>query len=111
MASSQLLLEDYAVPEFRRTGSASLIPSFSSQEDRFIPARTAMNAELSHFNLTCENATQNVLEDTLQGQYKSALTNSLYNGELDNAKVLAFKAKAPGISSFSSFFKSLIFLF
>lgn len=104
MASSQLLLEDFAVPEFRRTGSASLIPSFSSQEDRFIPARTAMNAELSHFNLTCENATQNVLEDTPQGQYKSALTNSLYNGELDNAKVLAFKAKAPGISSFSSFF-------
>jgi hypothetical protein len=83
-----------------------IVPSYSAQEDRFIPSRAAMNSELSHFNLTCENATQSVLEDTPQGQYKSALTNSLYNGELDNAKVLAFKAKAPGtIHNHPSFLK------
>jgi hypothetical protein len=90
--------DEFTTPaEFRRSNS---LLSSSQEFDRFIPARSAMNTELSHFNLTCENATQNVREDTAEEQYKTALTQSLYNGELDNAKVLAFKSKAPGLFSF-----------
>lgn len=82
------------------------LSSFCSQDfDRFIPSRCAINTELSHYNLTNENLdVQNLRDhaDTPEDQYKMALANSLYNGELDNAKVLAFKSKAPG--SFGSFF-------
>ena len=81
--------QEFRVPEFRR--SASL-----KEGDRFIPCRNAMDTELSHFSLTNENMASNLRDEIPEQQYKSVLSHSLYNGELDHAKVLAFKNKAPG---------------
>jgi len=57
-----------------------------------------MNAELTNFHLSDSN------KNDFQGgsEYKTLLTQSLYDGELDNAKVLSFKSKAPIAEGHSS---------
>lgn len=51
-----------------------------------------MDLEVSHFNLLKENQDPNH-ED--QSEYKEQLADSLFNGKMKEAKVLAFKSKAP----------------
>jgi hypothetical protein len=88
------------------------LPPFTRQAsvegDRFIPCRNSMDTDLSHFSLTTENMVSNIRDDVPQEQYKSALSQSLYNGELDQAKVLSFKSKAPGSLSLASLSLSIL---
>mmetsp|Transcript_13142 Transcript_13142/g.42157 ORF Transcript_13142/g.42157 Transcript_13142/m.42157 type:complete len:482 (-) Transcript_13142:218-1663(-) len=64
--------------------------------DRFIPQRSAMDMDVSHFELTRareeENATVNA--SPAKEEYKKALAANLFAGGATN-KVLAFKHKAP----------------
>jgi len=56
---------------------------------RFIPARSAMDVDISNYNISKENANPNCEE-----AYKNELEGSLFEGKL-RSKVLAFKNKAP----------------
>lgn len=62
--------------------------------DRFIPNRSCMDLEVSHFNLSSN--TSSLHEDTSPSkeQYKNSIAKSLFNSD-DNAKILSFKEKPP----------------
>eukprot|EP00312_Isochrysidales_sp_CCMP1244_P037495 CAMPEP_0202744842 /NCGR_PEP_ID=MMETSP1388-20130828/6909_1 /ASSEMBLY_ACC=CAM_ASM_000864 /TAXON_ID=37098 /ORGANISM="Isochrysis sp, Strain CCMP1244" /LENGTH=144 /DNA_ID=CAMNT_0049411971 /DNA_START=17 /DNA_END=448 /DNA_ORIENTATION=+ len=71
-------------------------PASRPHGDRFIPQRSAMDMDVSHFELTRareeENATVNA--SPAKEEYKKALAANLFAGGATN-KVLAFKHKAP----------------
>ena len=67
----------------------------SSNNDRFIPSRGAMDLDVAHYNMTKENgADGNVTPNKAFGD---ELAKSLFDSssDLDNARVLAFRNKAP----------------
>jgi cell division cycle protein 20 (cofactor of APC complex) len=101
-----------SAPEFRKSGSLSLSLSSSQDGDRFIPNRCSMNNELSNFHLSDSVVNEyKPTNNNVGNEYKSMLTHSLYDGELDNAKVLSFKAKAPAPkeSSASAISRSVLY--
>ena len=83
--------------------------------DRFIPSRSSMNFEISHFNLTKENSpnkskyftlvfltylavdTSNLLGSPSKDEYRDQIAASLFPDakSLSTARVLSFKSKAP----------------
>jgi hypothetical protein len=71
------------------------IPQESPRGDRFIPNRSAMDMEISHFNLMKENTNPNtydgLLDSPAKEQYKAKIAESLFQesaGQLTNdAKV------------------------
>jgi len=66
-----------------------------SKGDRFIPNRSAMDIEISHFNLMKENANPNMCSPSKE-EYREKLAESLFEGRMTkDAKILAFKNKAP----------------
>ncbi|KAF2072772.1 hypothetical protein CYY_005918 [Polysphondylium violaceum] len=64
--------------------------------DRFIP--TTKNIDISHFNLTKENANPNV-ESLVNDYYKDTLANSLFESADLESKVLSYQSKAPVASN------------
>jgi len=77
-------------PKHRRTPSG----------DRFIPNRSCMDLDVSHFNLSAANSSSSLHEDTSPSkeQYKQSLAKSLFDASKDasvNGKILTFKEKAP----------------
>lgn len=74
-------------------------PKKTPTADRFIPNRSAMNMEVSHFNLSGA-ADKMVLGEANQTcspskkQYHKNMVDTLFDGS-DTAKILAFKKKAP----------------
>eukprot|EP01130_Rhizamoeba_saxonica_P005564 TRINITY_DN2219_c0_g1_i1.p1 TRINITY_DN2219_c0_g1~~TRINITY_DN2219_c0_g1_i1.p1 ORF type:complete len:437 (-),score=107.82 TRINITY_DN2219_c0_g1_i1:223-1533(-) len=68
--------------------------SLTHAGDRFIPNRSLLNKEVSHFNLL-QGQTGKI--DSPTKAYKSSLSSSLFGGEeaLEEYKVLSLKEKAP----------------
>jgi cell division cycle protein 20 (cofactor of APC complex) len=71
-------------------------PSSRPHGDRFIPHRSAMDLDVSHFELTRAHQNENagVNASPAKEEYKKELAANLFAGQATN-KVLAFKAKAP----------------
>ena len=82
------------------SSSASLEPQKRGKGqtlgDRFIPQRSAMNMDISHFELTRAHQNENagVNASPAKEEYKRELAANLFSGNASN-KVLAFKSKAP----------------
>lgn len=73
-------------------------PKTPNKGDRFIPSRSGMDLDVSHYNLTKENCNPNMI-DTISPSpskegYNKVLAESLFDGQI-GSKVLAFKSKAP----------------
>ena len=71
-------------------------PASRSQGDRFIPQRSAMDLDVSHFEITRTSGNENagVNASPAKEEYKKELAANLFAGGATN-KVLAFKNKAP----------------
>lgn len=71
-------------------------PSSRPHGDRFIPQRSAMDLDVSHFELTRSHQNENagVNASPAKEEYKKELAANLFAGQATN-KVLAFKSKAP----------------
>ena len=82
----------------RSASKRGCTPSSRSNADRFIPNRSAMDLDVSHFELT--RAGQN-MENTdvnaspAKEEYKKELAQTLMQSHGGPSKVLAFKEKAP----------------
>jgi len=70
--------------------------SRSTHGDRFIPHRSAMDLDVSHFELTrsCQNENAGVNASPAKEEYKKELAANLFAGNAQN-KVLAFQSKSP----------------
>mmetsp|Transcript_16947 Transcript_16947/g.43277 ORF Transcript_16947/g.43277 Transcript_16947/m.43277 type:complete len:477 (+) Transcript_16947:83-1513(+) len=85
-----------APPTLSRSSSLS---SSASHGDRFIPLRSTLDKDISHYNLmqskeNTDNMGTEAGEDP-HGDYRSSLAESLLGRVPESAKILAFKAKAP----------------
>lgn len=69
------------------------------KSDRFIPSRSNMDLDISHFHLLKENSTPNS-QDTTPAieEYKQALAETLFEGKMRSPKVLRFKNDTPSKS-------------
>ena len=94
-----------SVPEFKRSNSLLT----SSDGDRFLPHRGGMNSELAHFNLAMLEKESGKAASATDEGYEASLKNSLYDGDLDNAKVLAFKSRAPICKNKSAISRSSLY--
>ena len=79
-----------------RAGRDTPASRASRQGDRFIPQRSAMDLDVSHFELTRSSTNENagVNASPAKEEYKKELAAHLFSGSASN-KVLAFKNKAP----------------
>lgn len=64
----------------------------SANGDRFIPNRNAMNMEISKFKVASKENAENIDDD---GNYKNQLDQRLFDGKLQNSKILTLSEKAP----------------
>ncbi|KAK9821213.1 hypothetical protein WJX81_000438 [Elliptochloris bilobata] len=64
------------------------------QMDRYIPARSAMDMDVAHYNLLKENCGSGAAASPFKAQYSKRLAEQL-GTERPNARILAFKNKAP----------------
>ena len=71
-------------------------PASRNPGDRFIPQRSAMDLDVSHFEITRTSGNENagVNASPAKEEYKKELAANLFAGGATN-KVLAFKNKAP----------------
>uniref|UniRef100_A0A6S9SZY3 CDC20/Fizzy WD40 domain-containing protein n=1 Tax=Chrysotila carterae TaxID=13221 RepID=A0A6S9SZY3_CHRCT len=83
-------------PPCNATPKRGRTPASRNQGDRFIPHRSAMDLDVSHFELTrsCQNENASVNASPAKEEYKKELAANLFAGNASN-KVLAFKSKAP----------------
>lgn len=81
--------------ERRARDTPNKTPRQSPMPDRFIPARSAMNLDLGHFQLTKDDSP--VREGScVDEEYRDTLKANLLNDEEEeNNRILAFKGKAP----------------
>ena len=77
-------------------------PKKNVNRDRFIPNRSAMDMEVSNFNLCKENCNPSHLDTSpSKEEYKSNLAASLFPlGNEPNGKILSFSQKAPQSKEF-----------
>ena len=89
-----------AKPLARQSSSSSSVKRGSSSQcrgDRFIPNRSNMDLDVSHFELTRgdgDNENSDVNASPAKEEYKKKLAANLFSGDSTN-KVLAFGNKAP----------------
>eukprot|EP00316_Scyphosphaera_apsteinii_P008357 CAMPEP_0119346228 /NCGR_PEP_ID=MMETSP1333-20130426/107897_1 /TAXON_ID=418940 /ORGANISM="Scyphosphaera apsteinii, Strain RCC1455" /LENGTH=477 /DNA_ID=CAMNT_0007358727 /DNA_START=60 /DNA_END=1493 /DNA_ORIENTATION=- len=84
------------VPPCSATPKRGRTPPSRIQGDRFIPQRSAMDLDVSHFELTrcCTDENAGVNASPAKEEYKKELALNLFAGNASN-KVLAFKSKTP----------------